>query len=260
MTPEPFGLRMLQYDRVQFLSIAVFGLLMPSSCGRTLDGAACPCVEGWKCCQAENVCVRAGEQCPSPVDGGHDGGCGVATPDNWGEVCDKCGDITECDGSCPVVGCLDQSFLGKSDVFFLINDGSSWVGQTYTAAKTGDLVGVAVDVGAANTSHLLRIGVCDASGGLPIATLGQVTLDMGVSTLGNIVTFAEPIHQTAGHRYAIVVNYPEAVTHSKEGTWYGSSVSDYAGGESITSTDGVTWSAVPGVAPDLHFATYVMPN
>jgi hypothetical protein len=251
---------MLRYYRVQFLSIAVFGLLIPSGCGRTLHGAACPCVEGWKCCPVENVCVRADEQCSTSVDGGPDGGCGVATPDDWGDVCDKCGDFTACDGSCPVVGCLDQSFLAETNIFFLINDGSSWVGQTYTAGKTGDLVGVAVDVNAANTGHFLRISVCDASGGLPIATLGEVRLPSGVSSIGNIVNFQKPLPQTAGHEYAIVVNYPDAVSHSKEGTWYGSSLSDYAGGGSITSADGVTWSAVPSVAPDLHFATYVMPN
>jgi len=148
---------------------------------------------------------------------------------------------------------------------FMINASStsSWVGQTYTAAKTGRLVGVAVDVGAANTYHSLRVAVYDAGGGMPSATLGEVTLATGVSPLGNVLSFANPIQQTTGHKYAIVANYPDALPPSpatKEGTWYGSSVSDYVGGEPITSADGVNWNALSGVVTDLRFSTYVMPN
>jgi hypothetical protein len=167
------------------------------------------------------------------------------------------------DGSRPVVDYLDQSFSAEANVFFLINVASSWVGQTYTAAKTGRLVGAAVDVGAINTNHALRVAVYDVGAGLPIATLSEVTVLTGISPLGNILTFANPIQQTAGHQYAIVANYPNALppsVNTKEGTWYGSSDSEYEGGNAITSTDGVNWNALSGVATDLRFATYVTPN
>jgi hypothetical protein len=157
---------------------------------------------------------------------------------------------------------LDQSFSASNNVFALINEGSSWVGQTYTAAKTGRLVGVAVDVGAANPGYSLRIVVYDAGGGMPIASLGEVTLPTSDSPLGDIVSFANSIHQIAGHQYAIAVDYPSAPapgSNAREGTWFGSSASDYLGGESIVSADGITWTT-PDSPVDLRFATYVMPD
>ncbi|MGE5787308.1 MAG: hypothetical protein ACM3ZE_22130 [Myxococcales bacterium] len=182
---------------------------------------------------------------------------------NVSGVCDTCGDIVQCDGSCPVVACLDQSFNENTDAFFLINERSRWIGQTYTAAKTGHLVGVSVDVVTTNVSYPLRVVVYDTSHGMPSDTLGEVPLSTGGSPLGNIVSFTNRIDQTAGHQYAIGVSYPDAPpegAYSSEGTWYGCSAGNYAGGEFIISADGVNWSAFPGGAPDLRFSTYVMPN
>jgi hypothetical protein len=322
--PRTHRLRTLRSACGQVLMLAIFGLSTSAGCGRNLDGAACPCVEGWKCCQAENVCVRVSEQCSSLGGGSHVGGVtstagsggsangsqislvggsssaagGVSSPGagtstansggsdteagvngsqagasggtscansgNVSGVCDACGDIVRCDGSCPVSACLDQSFSAESNVFFLVNEGAGWVGQTYTAARGGRLIGVAVDVsGASNRSYPLRIAVYDANAGMPTTTLGEVTLSTSGSPFGDIVIFANQISQTPGHRYAIGVSYPDAPaagSQMTQGTWYGSSAGDYVGGEPITSVDGINWSAVSSVAPDLRFATYVTPN
>ena len=434
--PQTHRLQMLRCARSRFLWMSIAGALMLSGCLRGLDGVSCPCVDGWNCCLAENVCVRDGDQCPNSATGGAssattadagggraanggettlvggalptggsvasstaaaiatggvagtggstflaaggtateaggattsgsiagtgsslpdssggsaagagiggaaasgglaassggteassggagapsgetattggaggtgitgsdpattggqtsslggapcvgqapdnygygcgecggritcDGGCSIATPENWGSSCDTCGDIIQCDGSCPVVACLDQSFSAVNNVSALINEGSRWVGQTYTAAKTGRLVGVAVDVGVANPEYSLRIVMYDAGGGMPIASLGEVTLPTSDSPLGDIVSFANSIHQIAGHQYAIAVDYPSAPApgfNAREGTWFGSSASDYVGGESIISADGTTWTASDS-SVDLRFATYVMPD
>lgn len=43
------------------------GLLLLVSCAPPLpvDGAACPCAEGWLCCEGSNVCVTDASRCPS---------------------------------------------------------------------------------------------------------------------------------------------------------------------------------------------------
>jgi hypothetical protein len=44
-----------------------------AGCTRSLADAACPCVGGWTCCEAQNVCVPEGSACPGAVaDGGAD--------------------------------------------------------------------------------------------------------------------------------------------------------------------------------------------
>jgi hypothetical protein len=340
--PRAHGLQKLRSDHPQLQSIAAFGLFALLGCERSLDGAHCPCTEGWTCCQAENVCVRDSSQCSSSADGGYvggapanagsggsanggvggapsatggvlgstggstiagvggrgaansiggdsqarsstaipcvrdygygcgacggrvtcDGSCSVPSPDNLGFSCNSCGDVIQCDGSCPVVACQDQSFNAQSTSYGQINELSRWVGQTYTAAKTGRLVGVAVDVGSNNIGYPLLVAVYDADGGLPIATLVEVALPTNSSPLENIVSFANTVLQTTGHQYAIGVSYPDAPAagaHQSQGYWSGCSSAVYAGREVILSNDGIDWQFAHN-SDELHFATYVMPE
>ena len=94
----------------------------------------------------------------------------------------------------------------------MINDGARFVGQTYTAGRTGTLSGVAVSVRAAFGSKLpLRVSIRDTVVGLPgNAILGTTTLGTAESPLTSIIQFSPPVTQLKGQQYAIVVDYPDA--------------------------------------------------
>src|SRR5688572_32926045 len=67
-------------------------LCLLSAYGRSLEGAPCPCVEGYECCPVQSACHPAGA-CPSDSSGSSlvlpefcssDGWCGAQVP--YGDV------------------------------------------------------------------------------------------------------------------------------------------------------------------------------
>ena len=142
----------------------------------------------------------------------------------------------------------------------MINDGARFVGQTYTAGRTGTLSGVAVSVRAAFGSKLpLRVSIRDTVAGLPgNAILGTTTLGTAESPLTSIIQFSPPVTQLKGQQYAIVVDYPDAPPLGQaQGAWSGTTTNCYSGGNDVGSEDGVTWGPAPD---DLHFKVLIKAN
>jgi hypothetical protein len=207
--------------------------------------------------------------------GYHDcaGSCVSSTSvSSCGTSCVACpaasGNAATCDGTtCGQVcatGCadqLDQSCTGSNNLGYSINEGARYVGQTYTAGRSGTLSGVAVSIQAHKTQSSLRVSIRNTVGGLPGSTiLATVTLATSESPLTNVIQFPGPVEQVAGQQYAIVADYPDAPPigpGQAQGNWDGTVSNCYAGGTDVKSEDGATWSAG---AEDLHFKVYVRAN
>jgi hypothetical protein len=161
----------------------------------------------------------------------------------------------------PVV--LDQSFTAPINLGASFNDCCRFVGQTYTAGVTGTLVGAAIDV-FSSSPFALHVAIRDTTAGVPNDTiLGQVTLGTSSTTLTNVLPFSVP--QVAGHKYAIVGDYPDAPPPSPatfQGTWSGATGNGYASGGAMASADngGHTWFNDEARGFDLRFQTFVAPN
>jgi hypothetical protein len=158
---------------------------------------------------------------------------------------------------------LDQSFTSPSNLSGLINECCAYIGQTFTAGRTGVLSGVNIDVTAFRTSLPLNVAIRAVdSSGLPSSTvLGDAGLESSTSPLTRLITFPQDIPVAAGTQYAIVVNYDRAPPEGPGnalGTWYGASGDGYPRGHEVYSFDyGVTWSSYSSEGFDLHFQTYV---
>jgi hypothetical protein len=68
------------------LALAALSSAGAAACQRSLEGAGCPCLSGWTCCAAENMCVPDGASCPG-AGGDRDGGNGTGKPTVFPEVC-----------------------------------------------------------------------------------------------------------------------------------------------------------------------------
>jgi hypothetical protein len=170
-------------------------------------------------------------------------------------ICDgaTCGQV--CAFACPDQ--LDQSCTGGDNLSAMINDGARFIGQTYTAGRTGTLSGVAIAVTAAYGAKLpLRVSIRDTVAGLPgNAILGTTTLGTAESPLTSIIQFSPPVAQLKGRQYAIVVDYPDAPPLGQaQGVWSGTTNNCYSGGSDVGSEDGVTWSAD---GDELHFEVFI---
>jgi hypothetical protein len=156
---------------------------------------------------------------------------------------------------------LDQSFNSPTNLGSSINDCCAFIGQTYTAGKTGVLTGVAVDV-ESTSLHRLHVAIRTVASGLPTTTiLGEVTLGSSASNLSQVIVFPHSIPQVAGVQYAIVVSYPDAPPQgSAQGVWRGSTADGYSRGDLVASSDGGTSFYFSGQNDaDVHFKTYVSP-
>jgi len=104
---------------------------------------------------------------------------------------------------------LDQSFTSPTNLSASINECCAYIGQTFTAGRTGVLSGVSIDVTGWNTSLPLHVAIRAVdSAGLPTSTvLGETVLDSSSSPLTRLITFPQDIHVTAGTQYAIAANY-----------------------------------------------------
>ena len=161
-----------------------------------------------------------------------------------------------CAADCPdqlIASCTGSNSLGAS-----INEVDRFVGQTYTADRTGMLSGVAISVQPAQTQYNLRVSIRDTSNGLPGQTvLGSTTLGSSSTTLSNTIQFSPPIQHVAGQQYAIVVDYPDAPGPGLGycmGTWDGSGTDCYAGGAYVFSADGTVWKTKNY---ELHFQVFM---
>jgi hypothetical protein len=197
----------------------------------------------------------------SQSTGGHDGGsgdggiavCGGKSPATYREVCGLCGAAVTCTGSCSVLGCLDSTMTNDEGC-----DVGNPVGQIYTAATTGTLVGVAVSIIAyAGSTSPLHIAVHAVDQGIPGAVLGEATLAGAASSLDQVIVFPKTIQQVAGRQYALIASYPGAGPGS-QGLWSGSTGDPYAGGSLVISLDAGSWRAEADI--DQHFRVYVVPN
>ena len=146
---------------------------------------------------------------------------------------------------------------------------TSWAGQTFTPAVTGQLVRADVELfcsscGGANPD--IMVSVRATSGGVPTGSdLAVATLpgfdDGGAGGLKS-VTFSSPATVTAGARYALIFRATAArVTGTYAYTCSCSSPNSnpYANGQRVTSTtSGSTWTADnTSGGRDLDFRTYV---
>ncbi|MFY9824345.1 MAG: carboxypeptidase regulatory-like domain-containing protein, partial [Thermoanaerobaculia bacterium] len=138
---------------------------------------------------------------------------------------------------------------------------TSWGGQTFIPAVTGQLVKVDVQLfcnGCTGTTPNLTLSIRSTSGGLPTgADLATATIP-GFSS-GSAVyytgTFGSPPTLTSGTQYALILR-PVANPSVGGYFWIRSSPSTYANGQRVISTDnGVTWTA--DSTRDFNFRAYM---
>ena len=91
----------------------------------------------------------------------------------------------------------------------------------------------------------LHVVVRDTTAGLPNTTiLADVLLSSGASALTNVIALPVAVPQVAGHRYAIVVDYPSAPpagANEFQGTWQGATGNVYPQGGNVASNNNQTW-------------------
>ena len=178
-------------------------------------------------------------------------------------------------GKCPVtetvtlsgLPVLDQSFTTSSSglVSAYINEGVTYVAQTFTASLTGYLTGVNIDVdsqptGSPQTSPFpIQVSILATTSGIPTSTvLASAIVGPGNVGLGSLASFEQAPAVTAGTQYAIAVSYvgaPPPGAGKGQGFWVGANGGGYAAGSMFSSSDASHWSALS--AGDLFFRTYV---
>lgn len=147
-------------------------------------------------------------------------------------------------GSTLAIGTLDQSQTTLEGSLF-----SHWLGQTFTAGRSGALDTVSLypttDISG------LTIEIRTASGGLPTATtLASQVIPASATNTWVDIAFTSPATVTAGTTYAIVLNA------NPDGATVLQGFGHYAAGDAVWSFDDVTWT-VPTATADLVFRTYV---
>jgi hypothetical protein len=155
-------------------------------------------------------------------------------------------------------GTLDQSFTRSGNLSEVISSVCPYAGQTFTAGRTGTLTGVELDV-FGFVPNLLNVQfrtVTDT--GIPSNTiLGHITLPSNSSVLGQMVTFPQRIHITAGRQYAIVAHYEGSIdAYYDGGLWNGGTENAYASGAMVVHCINAGWRTNHD-GWDLHFQDYV---
>jgi uncharacterized repeat protein (TIGR01451 family) len=138
---------------------------------------------------------------------------------------------------------------------------TSWGGQTFIPAVTGQLVQVDVQLfcsGCTGTTPNLTLSVRSTSAGLPTgADLATATLTGFSSGAGTYytITFGSPATLTSGTQYALILR-PVANPSVGGYFWIRSSPSTYANGQRVISADnGATWTA--DSTRDFNFKAYM---
>ncbi|MES2355505.1 MAG: hypothetical protein V4568_14105 [Pseudomonadota bacterium] len=159
---------------------------------------------------------------------------------------------------------IDQSLTSPNNLGADINECCKFVAQTFTAGLTGVLAGINIDVSSfINSPFPLHVAIRTVTeSGEPSPTiLGESTLNSSSAPLSLFITFPQPIHITAGVKYAIVVNYegaPPVGPGQFQGIWSGAAGDFYPAGNMYASfSDGISW--LDFADGDLHFQTYLMP-
>jgi hypothetical protein len=162
---------------------------------------------------------------------------------------------------------LDQSFTTPTDLSDGLYGKPVLMAQSYTAGISGTLQGVALDVTAIDVTKVARIQIEAIVGGVPSnVVLGQARASRGGDlSINTVIPFSTSIPQTAGQKYAIIVDYPEAPPFvdgiQNTGSWNGADGNAYAAGTMFSSFDnGASWHSYESDGFDLHFQTFVIPN
>jgi len=164
---------------------------------------------------------------------------------------------------------IDQQNATTTNSGFGFNS-TAWAGQTFTAALTGDLAKVDLELfcsGCTGTTPDLTVSIRDTTGSPPLPTgadLATATIPGFSSGSGGTytATFATPAAITAGTQYAIVIRAtasPSAGTYAYVCSCTSPNSNPYANGQRVTSADsGGTWTAdTTSGGRDLGFAVYV---
>lgn len=138
---------------------------------------------------------------------------------------------------------------------------TAWFGQTFTAAASGQLTKVDVNLfcsGCTGTTPNITVSIRNTASNLPTgADLATATIT-GFSSGAGVyytATFATPPTLASGTQYAIVVR---PVSNPSAGTYayVVSTGSPYAAGQRVTSANsGVSWT---GQTTDIGFRTYIL--
>ena len=143
---------------------------------------------------------------------------------------------------------------------------TSWAGQTFTPAITGQLTRVDLDLfcsGCSGTNPNITVSIRATSGSPAVPTGPDLTTGtiVGFSSPAGIfysASFTSPPTLTAGTRYAVIFRL---VSNRTTGTqvYLVSSANPYANGQRVTSSDsGVNWTAdTQSGGRDLGFNTYI---
>lgn len=161
----------------------------------------------------------------------------------------------------PIPANLDQSFTSPTSLTSAVYSCCDYVGQTFTAGRTGLLAGVTIDVRAGDdTTEPLRVAIREVgSDGLPTSTvLAEKTLDRSSSSSTQPIVFPLPPLVFAGRHYAILVNYVSETPDDLLGSWDGAAGDAYPGGTQLFTYDNeATWVSYESQGYDVHFQTFV---
>jgi hypothetical protein len=157
---------------------------------------------------------------------------------------------------------VDQSLTSPWSAGANIGEGFRYLAQTFTAGRTGDLVGVSIDVYGDHPTTL-HVEIRSVEAGNPTTTiLSEMFLTSNTSELSDFVALPSPIAITTGEQYAIVVSYdgaPPPGAGQGQGLWRSASGDVYPGGFLFGSPmDGLAWERWSDF--DAHFQTWVVPE
>jgi hypothetical protein len=141
----------------------------------------------------------------------------------------------------------------------------TYVAQTFTAAQSGILRAVAIDIDP-GVGRDLRVDIRKVSDGIPTDTVLANRLlsedelqQLAVDPLSYQITMPD-VYVTAGKKYAIVINFSSYMNDIiPQGKWFGAQGDRYTRGAAFTAPDAatLTWTREPK-GRDLHFRTFVI--
>jgi hypothetical protein len=166
----------------------------------------------------------------------------------------------------PAVTIVDQAFDTPGVLIGVLNEGCTYLAQTFTAGVSGNLVMVSVDVESNEGAPPLWVAIKGTRHGRPSGDLlAHRYLHNPDAPLSRKITFNTPAPIVAGHLYAIVVRYrgEHAGAGHGLGSWAGDTDNGYPRGRfwagDCPSYDFPRfWVGFPEWSTfDLHFYTYV---
>jgi Predicted nucleotide-binding protein containing TIR-like domain len=166
---------------------------------------------------------------------------------------------------------VDQFLNEPPNLGANINEGFSFVAQTYVAGCKGILAGVSLDVHSKRQLnpqrgyplYRLQISIMSVVAGYPSQIITSTILDTDEALLQRIVTFSDNCEQIPGQSYAIVASYVDAPAHGPHqwiGNWSGCTGNRYSRGNLCYSIDGHTWLIGAVNDHSARFCTLVRPS